>query len=294
MIRSMTGYGKGRGGEGAHAVLVEVRSVNARGRELRFRLPPELAALEAGLREQAQQAIARGRVDVALSWERGAAPTAAHVVDDEAVASYVAEWRRLQREHDTDEAPQLAVILRLPGALVPPVAVELDLAAIEESCGVALAAALERHRAEREREGGRLAEDLRARAELIEQWTDEIAALAEGHPERLAELIRERVAALAAAVDVDPGRIAQEVAVAAQRADVTEELVRLRAHLARWSSLLAPQAEEVGRTLEFIVQEVRREVTTLSAKLSHPDVDARVLSIKGELEKIREQAANLE
>lgn len=294
MIRSMTGYGKGRAAAGELAVVAEVRSVNTRGREIRFRLPQELYATEDRLRQQVQEGVARGRVDVTLGWD-GAPPAAARfTVNDAAAEAMLAAWRRLAATHGLGDAPTAAALLRLPGVVEPLPGGDLD---DERLAGVALEAldrALAAHRQAREVEGARLAVDLRARCETIVRLVAEIEERVAGAAERLRATLTERVRALLGETPVDEARLAQEIALAAQRADVTEEQVRLHAHLARLMALFEPKAVEIGRTLEFLVQEIRREVTTLTTKAGEPEIDARSLLIRTELERIREQAANLE
>ncbi len=295
MIRSMTGYGRGRATTGEAALVVEIRSVNARGFEPRVRLPRELLALEPEIRGRIRGEVARGRVDVQVGWE-GPPPTAPiHRLNpaglDAAVAA-LAEVRRRQGVRDEEVPP--AALLALPGVLEPASPPPVDLDAVREALLEALDRALEAHRRTREEEGARLLADLAARGRRIGELVAELPGLLEGHAERVAATLRERVADLLGDLPVDETRIAQEVALAAQRADVTEELVRLRAHLERLAGLLRPSAEGIGRPLEFLVQEIRREVTTIASKAGDPGVDGRLLAIKAELEKIREQAANLE
>ncbi len=294
MIRSMTGYGRGRATLGEHAVAVEVRSVNGRGREVRFRLPSELIATESLLREQVQAAVARGRVDVAVRWE-GAPPTASRFALNAAVAASLLDgWRELRETLGIDGDPTPGELLRLPGVIEPLPVAEIDVEALAKTVGVALAAALQEHRVAREREGTLLADDLRTRSATIVRLVGEIKQRVGGIPERLALQLRQRVALLLGESPVDESRLAQEIAQAAQRADVTEEAVRLDAHLARLSGLLAADAQEIGQALDFLVQEIRREVNTLTVKSADPEVDERALQIKSELERLREQAANLE
>lgn len=294
MILSMTGYGRGRAVWGEHGVHVEIRSHNGRGRELRFRLPAELAAVEGALREQAQAVIARGRVEIAIRWE-GPAPTAARFAVNAANAgALLAAWRTLRAELGLSGDPTAGELLRLPGVIEPVSGGELDLVSLTRAVAEALAVALDEHRAARAREGSQLAADLRDRAATIGRLVDEIRARADGAPERLQRQLRQRIEQLLGEPVVDEARLAQELALQATRADVSEELVRLDAHLARLAQLLAPEAREIGQGIDFLVQELRREVNTLTVKCADPEVDARALVIKQELERLREQAANLE
>lgn len=294
MIRSMTGYGRGKAREGEWAVVAEVRSVNARGREVRFRIPSELSELEPALRELVQKRAARGRVDVNIDWE-GCGPGPKKYVFNAAGASAALEaWKRLNEEYALPDPPRAEVLLRLPGVLEPVSEAGLDMSSVAGPVLSALDQALTEHTRARDVEGARLAEDLRERAVIIERLVGELRPLVMGLIETRAKEIRTRVEQLLAEIPIDETRLAQEIALAGQRADVTEELVRLDAHLSRLFKVFEDGAEEVGRTLDFLVQEIRREINTLGAKTGNPEIDERTLRIKTELEKIREQAANLE
>ncbi|RMF73166.1 MAG: YicC family protein [Acidobacteria bacterium] len=294
-MRSMTGFGRAAVEREGRRATVEVRSVNARGREVRVRLPSELSALEPELRALVQERVARGRVEVSVAWERGADEAAALRFNPAAARAALDAWQRLRRDFGLDDMPQAAAVLRLPGVLEPVQAEAPALDAVRPLIVDALDRALDEHTAARRREGEALAADIAARVDAIAAHVDAIAEASREHAASLAERIRERVAPLLDELPVDEARLAQEVAFAAQRADVTEELVRLEAHVARARTVLAGEGgEEVGRTLEFLVQEMRREATTIGSKLGRPDTDERTLAIKAELEKIREQAANLE
>jgi uncharacterized protein (TIGR00255 family) len=290
----MTGYGKGSATLGDASCTVEIRSVNARQLEARFRLPSALYGLEAPLRERVQRAIARGRVEIVVSWSGGTGSHPPHAYNPRAARAMYDAWNRMREELGLPDEPRAEVLLRLPGVLEPVEGAAADL----EQAGVlvteALEQALEAHGEARRVEGGRMARDLEQRSTRLTSWAAEIKQLAEGAPERLAQQVRARAEELLAETPVDEERLVQEIAFLASRADVTEEIVRLDAHLDRLLASFEPDAVEIGRQLEFLVQEIRREVTTIASKVSDPEVDRRVLDIKGELEKIREQAANLE
>ncbi|MCU0223576.1 MAG: YicC family protein [Acidobacteria bacterium] len=294
MIRSMTGYGRGRAAEGEVAMRVEIRSVNNRGREVRLRLPNELVALEPELRGEVQERVARGRVDAFVEWEGPAPAGPRFAVNPAHAAAMLAAWRELAVRLELPGEPGVGDLLRLPGVVEPVPGTELDPSRFLPLARTALRAALDEHARSREREGAALARDLRERAELIVRLVAEIEERVPGAAARQAQDLRARVTELLGAVPLDEARLAQEVALLAQRADVTEEIVRLDAHLSRLAALFGPQGTEIGRALEFLVQEIRREVSTLSAKCGEPEIDARTLAIKAELERIKEQSANLE
>jgi uncharacterized protein (TIGR00255 family) len=294
MIASMTGYGRGSASSDSGTVTVELRSLNSRQREVRVRLPQPLFELEAELRELVQRQIGRGRVDVYVSWERGSDAGPTHGVNIETARAMVDVWRKLQSEIGLPDPPRAEAILRLPGVIEPVARPDVDLEAARALLGEAAGEALAQFGSARSREGERLAADLRARSSRLSGLLVDVRERLDAASRHQAEALRERVRLLLDDLPLDESRLAQEVALLAQRADATEELVRLDAHVERLRALLAPESSEVGREVEFVLQEIRREVNTLGAKASDPEVDALVLAAKSELEKIREQAANLE
>ncbi|UCF66323.1 MAG: YicC family protein [Acidobacteriota bacterium] len=294
MIRSMTGYGRGHASHGEWALDVEVRSVNGRQLEIRFRMPQELYPLETALRERVQGAVARGRVDVLVSWDRGAAPTSRFALNRSTAQAMLEAWRQLQQEWQLPDEPQAGLLLRLPGVVEPTAPDDLELDTLAPLVSAALEAALVEHGQVRAQEGAKLADDLRARVSTLRRLLEQIHERARTSPQRIAEAMRERVRPLLDDLPIDEQRLAQEIALAAQKSDATEEIVRLAAHLERMATLLEPSSSGIGRRVEFIVQELRREITTTGAKTVDADADAWVLAFKSELEKIREQASNIE
>lgn len=294
MIRSMTGYGRGKARAGEWAIVAEVRSVNSRGREVRVRLPDELSALEPQVREMVQAGVARGRLEVSLLWETGGPGPRHYLFNPAGAEAALAAWKHLNERFGLPDPPRAEGLLCLPGVFEPVSGKEAEAEVFAASLLEALAAALAEHNRARESEGARLAADLRERSLIIARLVDEVRPRVQDLAQLRAADIRARVEQLLQEIPVDETRLAQEIALAGQRADVTEELVRLDAHLARLFALFADGAEEVGRSLDFLVQEIRREVTTLGSKTGNPEIDGRILRIKTELEKIREQAANLE
>lgn len=275
-------------------MVAEIRSVNAKGLEVRFRLPQELFPIEEQFRLQVQQVVARGRVDVTLGWDGPPPATSRFLLNEAGAEAMLNAWHRLRERFGLSDLPTAEGLLRLPGVIEPAPSPDLDAERLGRIAQGALAEALKAHREAREREGRRLAHDLAGRMQRIMLLADEIDLEVTGSAERMASTLKERVQQLLGEVQIDEQRMVQEIAILAQKADVTEEQVRLRAHLQRFQQLFAAEAKEIGRNLEFLVQEIRREVSTLTAKTSSTEIDARSLAIRAELERIREQAANLE
>ena len=292
MIRSMTGFGAAEGRVGGQRVSVELRSVNHRFFNPSIKLPSAFARWEGEVREALRQRIARGHVTVSARIERDGAGRS-QAIDESRFADYVAVLRELQQRHGLAGDVDVGTVLRMPDVLAAPDAEP----AVESSAELLeiverAAAALAKMRAE---EGARLAAYLLERLEVIEGALRRIAARA---PERLVEQrdrLRQAVRELTEGVAVDEQRIAQEIALLADRLDVSEELSRFASHLAAFRATLAsPPAEGVGRRLGFLLQEMVRETNTTGSKAADAAMLGDVVVIKEELERAREQVENLE
>lgn len=292
MLRSMTGFGTGTATVGNESLTVELRSVNHKFCEVKVRLPRELAALEGALQKTVKDRLARGAVDVTI---RRASRTALGVVPQVDVA-LAREYRRAWAE--------LAKALELPDVVtVKDIATQLNVIRLEEpqigledatkAAEGGLVSALDALRAMREKEGLALAADLSARLALVAQWVQEVKTFAPQAIELYRNRLAERIAEISNGVAVDPQRLAQEVAFFAERTDVAEEMTRLASHLLQFNELLN-SPEPSGRKMDFLVQEMHREVNTTGSKSQHPEISRRVMQLKAELERIREQVQNVE
>jgi len=289
----MTGFGAGRAQAGGDTVAVELRSVNGKFCDVRSHLPRDLAALEPVVAKIVKARVARGVVDVSVRREapgsiRGATPR----VDVPLAAAYAKALREMRSELGLEGDVTVHDLVGLEGVvgLAEP---SLDPGPAAECLERALSAALDALEEMRRREGEALARDLIARLVAIEKGASAIGAAApqsvEGYRDRLAA----RVAELSRGMPADPARLAQEVAFFADRVDVAEELTRLASHLAQIRALIGSDAP-VGRRLEFLLQEVNREVNTIGSKSQHAGIAAQVVELKAELERMREQIANVE
>lgn len=290
MIRSMTGFGAATGRVGRHQVTVELRTVNHRFFNPNIKLPAALSRWEGEVREVLRRAIARGHVTVVARVERdGTAPA---VIDESRVAGYVEQLRRLQARFGIDAPLDLATLLRLPDVFGE--GSETESGSAEELCGVTRAA-LDALTAMRVAEGGQLARLLAERLRTVEGALDRIAARA---PERLVserERLRRNVRELADGVAVDEQRLAQELAIVADRLDVSEEIDRFRAHIGAFRETLSGAADEqVGKRLGFLLQEMLREANTTGSKARDAEMLHDVVAVKEELERMAEQVENVE
>jgi uncharacterized protein (TIGR00255 family) len=291
MIRSMTGFGAAAGMVGAARVSVELRTVNHRFFNPSIKLPSELSRWEGEVREALRRAIARGHVTLTARIEREAAGDT--VVDEGRFADALETLRRLQRAHGLDETVNLATVLRMPNVVTTERATEVggtaeELVAVVRQAIAALTAM-------RESEGARLGEILAERIAVVQEALARIAARA---PDRILaerERLRAAVTELTGSATIDEQRLAQEVAILADRLDVAEEIDRFRSHITAFGETLQRgDAEPVGKRLAFLLQEMVREANTTGSKARDVLMTHDVVAVKEELERIAEQVENLE
>ncbi len=287
----MTGFGAAEGPAAGGRLRVEIRTVNHRFFNPAFKLPGELAALEADLRERLRQEFDRGHIAVSVRWVEGAAGSTDLVVDLERARMVAERLQSLQAMLGLGGRVDLDLVARQPDVLSWSTAPAADISWAEFEPIVAAAA--EDCRAMRRREGAALADELSHRLDRMQAAARAIAGRA---PERLTherERLRAAVTVLLAGRAVDDARLAQEIAITADKLDITEELVRFDTHVAAARDALAAD-RPVGKQLGFLAQELGREVNTMGSKANDAEIATQVIAMKGELEKFRQQLENLE
>lgn len=294
MIRSMTGFGRAQVATAHVIVSVEARSVNHRHLDIALKLPRSLVALEPDARRLIQGSLDRGRVDVTVSVNPLPGEPDQRVAVDAAVAhAYVDAARRLSGELTLDGPPSLQWILDRPGVLRVEDPAPVDDASAWPFLEAALTKAMAELVSRREAEGEALATDLRRLHEALVAEAEQMRARAPLALAKQQARFRERLTALLGAHPVDEARVLTEVAIWADKADLSEELTRLSAHLEQ-AALLLKDGGAVGRPLDFLIQEMNREVNTIASKADDLSLAQSVLTAKGLLEKMREQTQNLE
>jgi uncharacterized protein (TIGR00255 family) len=292
MIQSMTGFGSGRSSVKDVEIVVEIRSVNHKYAEVKARLPQELAALEADVVRQIKDTLRRGAIEVTVkrAWlgRSGLVPK----VDAELAREYVVALDGLAQQLSLERDLGIAELAQVEG-VVTLEARQLDLDAARDALSSAAKQALEALVAMREREGMTLAQDLLARVAVVKKGVDEIRALAPQSVDHYRQRLEERIAELSRGMALDPQRLAQEVALFADRTDIAEELTRLGSHLEQLEGLIHA-SEPAGRRMDFLVQEINREVNTIGSKSQAAEIAQRVVALKAEIERIREQVQNIE
>jgi len=290
-MKSMTGYGAAQGRVGDVQLGVELRSVNHRNLDLKISAPREYARWESDLRHAISDAIERGRVEIYVS-RNATAGARAIALQKDVAAAYVRAWRDLKREFSLAGDVDLA-LLQGRAELFQPRSDAADLGAEIDAVKGLLERALAAHARERAREGKHLAQDMRARARALGAIAGKLEARAKTLAPRLRDRLQTRLQDLLGKEGVELPRLAQEAAVLADRADVTEELVRLKSHLESLTALTNDTAP-VGKRIDFLLQEVQRELNTVGSKSSDLDTTRLVLDGKAEVEKLREQVQNVE
>ena len=290
----MTGYGRGEIDSNGVKFSVELNSVNRKQSDIVVNLPRDLAELEPRIRQTINENISRGRTNVSVAFHQGAnGSSSSHLaLDTELARSYHEAMRALQRELNAPGEITIGAILQAPGVMRLPEQV-INAQEVWPAVERALRAALADLIKMREREGRHLAKDLIRRLKGIRKMLKEIRSL---HPEVIKKYraaLLNRLQSSGLPIDLHDERLVKEISFFADRSDVSEELTRIESHLAQFAHHLRKN-EPVGRTLEFITQEIFRELNTLGAKANDAAISQRVVLAKAELEKIREQVQNLE
>jgi uncharacterized protein (TIGR00255 family) len=291
-MRSMTGYGRGEVDHAGTKISVELNSVNRKQSDIVINLPRDFAALEPRIRQVINEKISRGRMNVMIGLQEGANGAGALALDTALARSYHAAMQTLQKELSAPGEITIGTILQAPGVMRSPehsVKPEEAWPAVQQALATALGELIKM----REREGKHLAKDLIHRLKTLRQATKEVRALYPEVVKKYRAALRERLEKAGLDLPLDDERLLKEVTIFADRSDVSEELTRLESHLAQFAHHLRKN-EPVGRTLEFITQEIFRELNTLGAKSNDAEISQRVVACKSELEKIREQILNLE
>jgi uncharacterized protein (TIGR00255 family) len=291
-MRSMTGFGQAAWQGQGQRISVEIRSVNQRFLDVRFNLPREYQAWEAELRKLVLAAVERGKIDVNVSRSGATARDVTVEVNEALAGALITSLRRLQRRLGLSGQIDVSLLLSRP-ELVRVSESRPDSGADLSRVRRLLVAALRRFNEAREREGRALKADMQARLRHLRRIERTLLKRTDALLPELSRRLNERMAALLGDVAVDQARLLQEAALLAERADVTEELVRLRSHLDRLQELMR-QRGAAGKAADFLLQEIHREVNTIASKSADVEVTALTLEARGEIEKLREQAQNVE
>lgn len=293
MIRSMTGFGSADAQTPTGRLTVEIRSLNHRFGEVLVRLPRDLAPLEDRVRGSVQSRVLRGRVEVTIMREERGARSKSVRPDIELARAYAQALRELSDVLGVAGEMGLSQFAAFPDVIKVEETRE-DLERLWPELAHAVDEATSALVVMREAEGRRLVDDLAARLDRIEEHVATAAARSRVAALEYGQRLRERIRQMLGEVPVDESRLATEIAVFAERVDVSEEVTRLRSHVAQFRQELSDAVGAVGRKLEFVLQEMGREANTIGSKANDLEITRAVITIKGELESMREQVQNVE
>jgi uncharacterized protein (TIGR00255 family) len=291
-MQSMTGYGRGEVDHGGAKLSVELNSVNRKQSDIVVNLPRDLAELEPRIRQIINERISRGRMNVLVTLQESANGTRKLALDTGLARSYHEAMLTLQKELSAPGEITIGTILQAPGVMRSPED-SIDATEAWPVLQQALAVALAELIKMREREGKHLAKDLIRRLKVLRKEIKEVRSLYPDVVKKYRSALLDRIEKAGLNLPIDDERLLKEVSFFADRSDISEELTRLESHLAQFAHHLRKN-EPVGRTLEFITQEIFRELNTLGAKSNDAAISPHVVACKSELEKIREQIQNLE
>ncbi len=289
----MTGFGRGSVAESNYAISVELKTVNSRFLDINLRIGSELQQLENVIKRLIGGRLTRGRVDVNLQYDR--TEDVEYELNRPLIKGFLAAMKEMQDEFALTGEPDLNVIARLPNVVSTKKEVPGKdfLEAVERVFSLALDD-LEKMR---EKEGSLLAKELESRLSEIENRLPAIESEAENvageYHQRLTKRIEDMLAKSDSQIEVDQGRLAQEIAYLAEKADISEEIARLRTHIEHFRTIVKDD-RDVGKRLDFLTQELNREANTITSKTNSMSVKENALAIKSEIEKIREQVQNVE
>lgn len=294
MIKSMTGFGRGEYSDGKRQINVEIKSVNHRYSEVYVRIPRRYGFAEEPIKNRIKKTIKRGKIDVSVTTENLTEEDLAVKLNVPAAKQYFSNLREIQKEFDVQGDITLEMLASMPDVLkaVPDVTDEKE---VMDAVNKALEQAIENFDQMRIVEGEKLEKDILKRGNIIKEYVSEIEDAAPELINVYAKKLRERIDELVSRnVDVPDERLAVETAIFADKSNITEEIVRLKSHIAQLKEILSSNGEPVGKKLDFLIQEFNRETNTIGSKANDLQITNTMLEMKSEIEKIREQVQNIE
>ena len=291
-MKSMTGYGRGQSVHEGAKFTVELNSVNRKQSDVVINLPRELMELDPRVRDTINAEVTRGRLNVVIAFHAGAAAPQDLALDRALAKSYFRAMTDLQKSLGVGGEITIETILRAPGVLRTPeeqTTPEIAWPHVE----IALKAALAELMKMREAEGRNLAKDLEKRIKFVREAVKKVRKIVPGVVKRYRQTLQERIHRAGIDLPIDDERLVKEVVVFADKSDITEELTRLDSHFEQFAAHLKKD-EAVGRTLEFMCQEIAREFNTMGSKANDIEISQLVVACKAEMEKVREQIQNIE
>lgn len=292
MIKSMTGYGRAESVMGEERIVVEVKSTNHRYTDICLRIPTRLSSLESEIKRLILSRLSRGRIDLFMQLENEEKEELNLELNVPLAQRYYLLLKQLKEKLQLPEEITLSTLLTQKDVIVSQFATQDQVYEWEGLKGP-ISSALDGLVKAREDEGLILKEDFLSRIKSMELLLDEIKSITDSALLDHQKSLSDKISTLCKDIEIDESRLAQEVAYLVEKSDITEELVRVQSHLIQFKNWLDSE-EAVGRRLDFLIQEIHREVNTIGSKSYHADISLKVVEIKNELERIREQIQNIE
>ena len=291
MIKSMTGFGKSNIQENLREYQVEIKSVNHKYCDVNIRMPKNISYLENEVRKAIVTKVSRGKIDVFITFDNYSEEGKSIKINKEIAKLYIDNLKELANEENIGNNIEVTDIMKLPDVLIIKNNEEEEI--IKSELIKAVEDALNKLISMREIEGKKMAQDISARIDIIENKTKEISELSTGLIEDYVVKLEERIKELLKTEEIDKSRLAQEVVIYADKCSVQEEITRLNSHISQFRELLNRDTA-IGKKIDFIIQEMNRETNTIGSKANNLEITNRVIDIKTELEDIREQIQNIE
>ncbi len=291
MIRSMTGFGRGRYENNGREYLVEIKSINHKYCDIGIRLPRMFNGIEYKIRQEVASRISRGKIDVYIEFRDNSADESSVNFNKELAKVYIKDLIELGKETGIDYNFNVIDIVKMPDVLRKEDENDEDL--IFNEVSIALNEALDKFVEMREFEGNKLKEDIERRLDILNEKIPEIIQKSTGLVDEYIVKLNERIKEVLKVDSVDETRLAQEVVIYSDKVSIEEELTRLKSHVSQFKKLLG-EASPIGKKLDFLTQEINRETNTIGSKTNSLDVTNLVVDLKTEIENIREQIQNIE
>jgi len=294
MIKSMTGYGRAKAVIEEKSIVVEIKSVNHRNMEIIVRLPGMLSALEVEIKKKISERLFRGRVEVSIQTESGFGKENAEQLEINLplIRNYYFLLNQIRQEFDFKDEITLSMVTGLKNAISYSEG-EVNLEEIWKHLERILSDSIASLTEMREKEGELLYRDFLARLGIIRDYLGDLETRAPQVVMEYKEKLSERISELTDVLEIDESRLSQEIAIMAEKSDITEEIVRFESHISQFREMLESD-EAIGRKMDFLLQEMLREINTIGSKSSDIEMSRKVIEIKSELAKLREQVQNVE
>lgn len=292
MIRSMTGFGRGKFENDGREYVVEIKSVNHKYSDISIKLPRQISFLEEKIRKEVLSKVSRGKIDIFITLNDFSEKGKSIKINKEIAKIYINQLRELAEETGIDAKIKITEISKFPEVLNISNEENEDL--YWEELSTTLTEALNHFITMRETEGNKIREDLEQRIETIKEKVSEVSKYSSGLVEEYIVKLEQRVKELLNSDVVDENRLTQEIVMFSDKSSIQEELTRLNSHISQFLNLIENSDSPVGKKLDFIIQEMNREVNTIGSKANSMDISKCVIELKTQIEDVREQVQNIE